>query len=132
MIQKRSPVATGIAKPGGHCKSHQHGSQRPPRKQTRILTALLRGERLHRRIAERQYGDHALPSTVATLGSLGVRIERRIEEMPGYAGESAYMAVYWIDATNAENLARARELIARDGGAVRHRDVVREEVLNIS
>lgn len=75
---------------------------RPPPKWTRTLRALLTRPHLDRFEAERdpQIRDHTLPSTVADLqrGHRGkrLRIERRIIKRPGFAGEHAMVAQYWL------------------------------------
>ncbi len=88
---------------------------KPPKKWARVMVALVRGERLHRFDAERLYHDHTLPSTISELQKKGVKIARREEAVPGYRGEPAYVARYWLD-PDPENVARARALLAGERG----------------
>jgi hypothetical protein len=115
MTQKeRGPEVAGSATQPGHEDNKsplQFTTGKPPKKILRVLAALARGERLHRFEAERRLGEHALPSTISELHNRkGIKIARRDISVPGYGGEPAYVALYWLD-PNPENVARARALL---------------------
>ncbi len=90
--------------------AHPH-STRPPMKWQRTLRALIERQSLHRFQAERDpdIRDHCLPSTVSELESRGIRIDRRLVTVPGFAGERAIVAEYCLDDVNRT---RAREMLA--------------------
>lgn len=107
---------TGSTAPGlEECKSRSESTTRPPKKWVRILAAFLRGEEMHRFSAETRHSDHCLPSTVSELQRKGVVIRRRDISVPGYRGQLAHVALYWLDLA-PENVAKARALLAVDGG----------------
>lgn len=89
-------------------------ANRPMPKILRVLAHLARGRRLHRFEAERVVHDHSLPSTIAEIQKrYGIRIDRQIVEVPGYAGAPARVAEYWI----ADLIERVRaQQIVRDRG----------------
>lgn len=88
---------------------------RPPEKWRRTLRALIERPSLHRFQAERdpEIRDHCLPSTVSELEGRGLRIDRRLVTVPGFAGEVARVAEYRLDDANR---ARAREMLAGSAG----------------
>ena len=70
----------------------------------RILRLLAGGVALTRFDAER-YGDHALNSTIAVIGSMGVKISREPITLVGRFG-TIHCKRYWIEAADRD-LARA-------------------------
>jgi hypothetical protein len=70
----------------------------------RILRLLAGGVALTRFDAER-YGDHALNSTIAVIGSMGVRISREPITLAGRFG-TIHCKKYWIEPADRD-LAKA-------------------------
>jgi hypothetical protein len=79
-------------------------TRRIPHKWQRILAALLERS-LNRWEAERELSDHCLHSTVSTIQSKGVRVERKTEKTPGYMGIPTEVCRYWLD-ENVKPVAR--------------------------
>lgn len=118
MLQKTNgPTVVRHTTPGQEdSKSHRNSSStRPVKKWVRVLAAFVRGERLHRFAAEQRVSDHTLPSTVSELQKKGVKIDRRDHTVPGYRGERAHVALYWLN-VDPENVSRARALLAIEAG----------------
>ena len=110
---KESPVES--QNPPGHdqINSRAQFSTKPPKKWCRILAAFVRGEEMHRFSAEARHSDHTLPSTVSELQAKGVVIARRDISVPGYRGQLAHVALYWLD-PDPVNVAKARALLAAE------------------
>lgn len=74
------------------------GAGKPAPKWWRTLRALRTRPHLHRFEAERDplIRDHVLPSTVSDLERKGLRIDRRIVKLRGYAGGDAMVAEYHL------------------------------------
>jgi hypothetical protein len=107
--QKRSgPVASADAIPGQIPNNSICNSSRTPLKWKRVLRAFLEGQTLNRFEAERTVHDHCLHSTVSTIQSKGVTIQRRTERVPGYMGIPTECCRYWIAPESSQ---RARELL---------------------
>jgi hypothetical protein len=66
----------------------------------RILRLMAGGIALTRFDAER-YGDHALNSTIAVIGSMGVRISRESITLAGRFG-TIHCKRYWIEAADRD------------------------------
>lgn len=67
-------------------------------KKSRVLAALMRGEKHTRFSAARILHDHCLPSTVSELqSSYGVVISRQLITVPGFGGAPTNCCEYWID-----------------------------------
>lgn len=73
-----------------------------PKKWQRVLSAFLTGRSYNRFEAERQLHDHALHSTVSTLQSMGVVIERKMECVPGFQGLATHVCRYKINPNSIE------------------------------
>jgi len=81
-----------------------------PTKKLRVFKALAEGEKIQRFTAEHDLHDHCLPSTISALEDCyQIKINRKIIEVPGYAGSTARVALYWLD---PEQRKQARELLA--------------------
>jgi hypothetical protein len=95
---KESPTtaATGSGEGLQHITIHTAKCSRPILKWRRVLLALAQGRSFNRFEAERSLSDHALHSTVSTLQSKGVRVERVMETVPGFMGEPTRVARYWL------------------------------------
>lgn len=78
---------------------------KPPTKKERVLETLLESPLNH--FQAEQIGDHALPSTVATLEKIGVNISRRRVTVPSRFGV-AHCCEYWIAPENAK---QAKEVL---------------------
>ena len=104
-----SPQKDGA--PRGAASIARAHSTRPPAKWRRTLRALIERPSLHRFDAERapDIRDHCLPSTIAELEGRGLRIDRRLVTVPGFAGEVARVAEYRLDDVNRST---AREMLA--------------------
>lgn len=78
--------------------SHGQSAGKPAPKWWRTLRALRTRPHLHRFQAERdpEVRDHTLPSTVADLERKGLRIDRRIVKLRGFAGSDALVAEYHL------------------------------------
>lgn len=77
----------------------------------RILHALAAGKSLNRFQAE-HLGDHCLHSTVSAIERrYGLRVDRREETVPGYAGHRTRVMRYQLD---SENRKRAIALLGKD------------------
>ncbi|TAK84213.1 MAG: hypothetical protein EPO20_15135 [Betaproteobacteria bacterium] len=68
---------------------------------------------MHRFSAEARHADHTLPSTVSEIQRKGIVISRRDISVPGYRGQLAHVALYWLD-RDPENVARARALLGAE------------------
>ena len=69
---------------------------KPNTKLYRVIAGLL-VRSFNRFEAERLLHDHALNSTVSTIqNTYGVRVERVMEEVPGYQGMPTNVCRYWI------------------------------------
>jgi hypothetical protein len=91
-------------------KHTRRNHTRPLRKWQRVLKALLAGRTFNRFQAERDLGDHCLPSTVAGLQARRVSILRDLESVPGFAGYPTRAMRYRLDRT-PENITRAVVLL---------------------
>lgn len=69
---------------------------RQPFKWQRVLEAFVSGHSYNRFQAERELHDHCLHSTVATLQGMGIKIERRMETVPGFQGCPTEVMRYWL------------------------------------
>jgi hypothetical protein len=65
-------------------------------KTKRVLLALM-NRSYNRFEASRQLSDWCLHSTVATIQSKGIIVNRRFETVPGYEGIPTSVCRYWID-----------------------------------
>lgn len=75
------------------------------KKWVRVLQALVDRSSLNRFEAERDPAirDHVLPSTVAELQiRRQIRVDRKLVELPGYAGERTLVAAYSLDMEQRE------------------------------
>jgi hypothetical protein len=85
-------------------KNNQSGeqslAQKIDRKWRRILQLFVAGARLNRFDAER-YGDHALNSTIAQIGSMGIKVSREPMTLTGRFGP-IHCKRYWIDPCDRE------------------------------
>lgn len=80
----------------GETLNPKDSTARPPTHMAIILQALLRGERLTRLDAWREYGDGALNTTVSRLQARhGVRVDRERVTVPGRR-RPAHVALYWL------------------------------------
>ena len=52
--------------------------------------------------AERLLHDHALHSTVSDIQRYGIRVDRRMEVVPGYQGAPTHVCRYWISTDQHE------------------------------
>lgn len=84
--------------------------QRPEPKIARVLAALIERPRTTRELERFPISDHVGHSTAADLRRLRVEIVAERVEVPGFAGEKAYVARYSIP---EHGLAFAREVLAR-------------------
>lgn len=87
-------------------------ARNPLAKWERVLQALLDRPSLHRFDAERdpRVRDHTLPTTISQLQRRGLRIDRRLIEVPGFAGSVAHVADYSLP---ADQHAQARALLLK-------------------
>jgi hypothetical protein len=95
-----------ILEPNNFSQPEADAAGTPQRKWRRILKFLADGGRLTRFDAER-LGEHALNSTVAFIGSLGITVSREPWKLEGRFG-AIHCKRYWID---PENRQRALELL---------------------
>ncbi len=96
--QTRSPLVVGADAADDHQRTNHHPTAN---KLQRVLAALADGATLNRLEAERELGDHVLPSTISAIEHrLGVHVSRRRENR---------CALYWL---NDEQRVRAAELLA--------------------
>ena len=103
LMQRGDPVsgreggrAGGTARASGNNQTGPESvNQNGDRKWRRILRLLVGGVALTRFDAER-FGDHALNSTIAVIGSMGVRISREPITLSGRFG-TIHCKRYWID-----------------------------------
>lgn len=86
---------------------------KPPRKWQRVLSAFLTGSSFNRFEAERQLNDHALHSTVSTLQSKGVVIDRRMECVPGFQDLPTHVCRYRLSPASIED---AKTLLRDNAG----------------
>lgn len=103
MTQTKSPAAG----PGRGNTSNPHHSK-PPAKWRRVLQALLEGRSFNRFEATRDLRDWCLHSTISTLVSKGVKIDRHDEVVPGYQNIPTHVTRYWL---SPESHQKASELI---------------------
>lgn len=87
--------------------------KRTPRKWQRILSAFLTGRSFNRFEASRELHDTCLNSTVSEIQDRGVPISRKTESVPGYQNIPTVVCRYWLDFTNSEAIARARQLVGK-------------------
>lgn len=113
MPEKENPALEATSKPGSENNSHSQSSK-PMLKWRRVLAALLSGRSFNRFEAERELRDHCLHSTVSTIQSKGVPIERRDEVVPGYQGIPTHVCRYWLA---PECRGRAQGLLGTAKGA---------------
>jgi len=93
--------AGGTARASGNNQTYdQSVNQNADTKWQRILRLLAGGVALTRFDAER-YGDHALNSTVAQIGRMGIRISRESIKLTGRFG-TIYCKRYWIEPCDRE------------------------------
>ena len=88
--------AGGTARASGNDQTDQESlNQNSDRKWCRILGLLAGGVALTRFEAER-HGDHALNSTISTIGRMGITVSRKPVTMEGRFGR-IYCKRYWIE-----------------------------------
>ena len=76
----------------------------------RVLAALM--ERSYNRFeAAKILHDHTLHSTVSRIQERGVRVQRKVETVPGYMNSKVRVCRYWIDPAD---LAKAAKLLGMD------------------
>ena len=107
MTDTNNPALAPTSKPSRRNNRQVH-SIRPLTKLERVLVALAAGQSFNRFEAERVLNDHCLHSTVSTIQSKGVPVERRDEVVPGYQGSPTHVCRYWL---TAENIQQARRLL---------------------
>lgn len=108
MPEKENPALEATSKPGSENNSHSQSSK-PLLKWKRVLAAFVNGRSFNRFEAERELRDHCLHSTVSTIQSKGVRIERRDEVVPGYQDIPTHVCRYWLAPEHRWN---AQEILA--------------------
>ena len=91
-------------------------SPAPREKWRRVLAALIARDSINRFQAEQDPAirDHCLPSTISELQAKGLRIDRQMIDVAGFAGECARVACYWL---HADQRARALELLGMQDNA---------------
>ncbi len=94
-----------------NCTAYLVQSPKIPAKWKRVLTAFLSGQSYNRFEATRDLRDWSLHSTVSTIQSKGVRIERKSERVPGYLGLATEVCRYWLDLKNTEAVTKAKQLV---------------------
>jgi len=97
-------------------KTLQANTSTTPKKWQRVLAALVSGKSYNRFEAERHLNDHCLHTTVSTLQSMGLTVQREFETVPGYLNIPTRVCRYWLDRSKA-NLTRAAALLPRHGSA---------------
>lgn len=102
-LQMKNPATPASVQPG-LCNANQQGNYttKPPKKWQRVLAAFLTGRSFNRFEAERQLHDHALHSTVSTLQSMGVVIDRKMECVPGFQGLPTHVCRYRLSPASIE------------------------------
>lgn len=99
-LQTTNPATLPGVQPGSIQNKSQTKHTNVPRKWQRVLSAFLTGRSFNRFEAERQLHDHALHSTVATLQSMGVVIDRKMECVPGFQGLATHICRYRLNPTS--------------------------------
>ena len=108
MLQTKQSPALAATSPGSTSHIGHLHCNKPWPKWKRVLHALLDGRSLTRFEAERTVRDHCLNSTISELEGKGVRIDRREETVPGFAGMPTRCKRYWL---SEEGRHRAAELL---------------------
>lgn len=76
-----------------------------------VLMALMTGQSFNRFEAERELHDHTLNSTISTLQNYhGIKIARRFETVPGFAGSKVRCCRYWLPTSARDH---AKTVLAR-------------------
>ncbi len=92
--------AGGTARASDSTKNSDEIVSRVDPKWRRILRLLAEGQKLNRFDAER-FGDHALNSTIAKIGRMGVRVSREPITLTGRFG-TIHCKRYWIEPNDVE------------------------------
>lgn len=92
--QTTSPASVAAGQGFGNNNQQGNSTTKPPKKWQRVLAAFLTGRSFNRFEAESQLHDHALHSTVSTLQSMGVVIDRKMECVPGFQGLATHVCRY--------------------------------------
>jgi hypothetical protein len=100
MSSREGGRAGGTARASESNQNDQQIVAHADRKWQRILRLLAGGVALTRFDAER-FGDHALNSTVAQIGRMGVRVSREPITLAGRFG-TIRCKRYWIESSDAE------------------------------
>lgn len=103
IAEMKSPLAAT----SGQGKSHNKRAQltKPPQKWKRVLAAMAEGRSFNRFEAERALNDHCLHSTVSTIQTKGIQIERCDEIIPGYQGIPTHVCRYWLEPSERQKAA---------------------------
>ena len=100
MTGRRGGRAGGTARASESNQNDQQIVAHADRKWQRILRLLAGGVALTQFDAER-FGDHALNSTVAEIGRMGIRISREPITLTGRFG-TIHCKRYWIETSDVE------------------------------
>lgn len=102
-LQMKNPATGGAGQGfGNNNQPPNNSTSKPPRKWQRVLLAFLSGRSYNRFEAERELHDHALHSTVSTLQSMGLVINRTMEAVPGFQGATAHVMRYRLSPASIE------------------------------
>lgn len=96
----KSPLV-GASEQGTNNNRRTHPTK-PPQKWKRVLAALAEGRSFNRFEAERVLHDHCLHSTVSTIQTKGIMVDRRDEVVPSFQGTQTHVCRYWLTEENRE------------------------------